>query len=360
MFCLKVFLLLVTALKAAYRVDSTLTPRWVNQYDGKMDWYIGGNNMVTGFFSVHNNYREDRIWKFYYGRASGNVACSFTGRLGDDYMNAWDGTLSFVCPPNSAINAFKSVHSNQKEDRRWNIGCCKVSGAFLVEDGITGFLNPFDGKLQFKCGSSQVLVGVGSVHNNYYEDRRWTAQCAYLVPRDSILLSSEMSDWQNSMDGALESVGEFSDVITGLYSVHSNVNEDRRWKFAFGNTNRVGRSEIKSGLICRAQEWTTWMNDFDGALNFNCPTNHLLDGVSSYHHNWREDRRWKFKCCSANGFTVQQLEWTGYLNSWDGILNYRCPGTDEAIIGLSSDNNNYYEDRRWKVCCGKLIRNKRT
>jgi len=355
---LKVFLLLVTTLKA-YKVGSTKT-NWVNGYDGRMDWWITSNKMVTGFYSIHDNRYEDRIWKFYYGKpSSSTVGCAWKGRLTDDYVNDWDGQLSFLCPPNYAINAFKSVHDNRREDRRWNIGCCQVFGAFLVDGNVTSYLNSWDGELDFTCEDDEVLVGVESVHDNHYEDRRWAAQCARLVPNDRISFSSQWSDWQNSWDGALEFERGFSDVITGLYSVHDNKKEDRRWKFAYVNTYREGNSRYASGMTCMPQEWTTWMNAWDGALNFNCPTNHMLNSIASYHDNRREDRQWKLKCCKAGGFSVQQQEWTGYLNSWDGILNYRCPETDQAIIGLSSDHDNRREDRRWKVRCGKIIRDKR-
>jgi len=357
MFWLKVFLFLVTTLKA-YRVDSTMTD-WVNGYDGNMDWWIGNDNMVTGFYSIHDNKKEDRIWKFYYGKTSSStVYCSILGKRADDYINDWDGPLSFLCPTNQAINAFKSVHDNKREDRRWKIGCCQLYGATLVDVGITNYLNSWDGVLDFTCGDDEVLVGVESVHANYQEDRRWAAQCARLVSSEGITFSSQWSGLQNYWDGALEFDPGWNVVITGLYSEHDNSKEDRRWKFAYGNTYREGKSRYTSGLTCYPQEWSSWMNSWDGVLNFNCPTNHVLNGIRSYHDNKKEDRQWKLKCCQAGGFSVEKLEWTGYLNDWDGVLNYRCPAVDQAIVGLSSYHDNYREDRRWKVICGKLIKHR--
>jgi len=363
MFCLKVFLLLVTTtLKAdttlkAYRVDSRMT-NWVNQYDGRIDWFIDNNEMVTGFYSVHDNKREDRIWKFYHGRTSSSgktVTCS--DRKWSDWENQWDGPLSYVCPSNHAINAFRSVHDNGKEDRLWKIGCCKVTGARLVDVGLTSYLNSWDGVLDFTCEDDEVLIGMDSVHDNQKEDRRYAALCARLVWDEGVTFSSKWSGWVNSLDGYLQFQPGYCDVITGLYSVHDNSKEDRRWKFAYGNTLREGSSIARSGHYCYpAKSWSWWKNPFDGVLNFNCPKNTLLHAISSFHDNRYEDRKWRFKCCLARGYSVEQLQWTGYLNDWDGELSYSCPGTDQAIVGLSSDHDNRREDRRWKVRCARLIK----
>ena len=39
-----------------------------------------------------------------------------------------------------------------------------------------------------------------------------------------------------------------------------------------------------------------WTNDWDGAMNFECPSGQVLAGAYSQHHNGAEDRRWKFEC----------------------------------------------------------------
>lgn len=45
-----------------------------------------------------------------------------------------------------------------------------------------------------------------------------------------------------------------------------------------------------------------YVNDFDQPLVFQCPHGGVLDGVSSYHDNHREDRRFKFYCCEKPGY----------------------------------------------------------
>jgi len=346
MLSLKVLMLLGITLKAQYSVRSTRSD-WVNEYDGRMDWSTPGKNqMITGLYSKHNNRREDRIWKFYYGSASRGVQCN--SKYWASYQNGWDSPLSFSCPANQAISGFQSTHHNHREDRRWKIQCCKVTNAQLIDMGFTGYLNSWDGLLDYKCADDEVLAGVYSVHNNHREDRRWKVKCARLRPVANLLIASKLSGWENSYDRALEFDAGVDGMITGLYSVHNNRREDRIWKVRYGSA---------AGVDCQEQKWTNWRNGFDSVLSFTCPTNQVLHGIESYHNNHREDRRWKFQCCRVSSrVSVQRKGWTGYVNDWDRELNYRCPSSDQAIVGLYSYHNNHREDRRWKVRCGQLIR----
>merc|ERR1712232_315828 len=43
-------------------------------------------------------------------------------------------------------------------------------------------------------------------------------------------------------------------------------------------------------------------------------------------------------------------DWTGYINKWDGPLNYRAgANTNTYLSGLASVHDNYREDRRFQV-----------
>jgi len=154
-----------------------------NKYDGRLDWFVGSNRMITGFSSYHNNHREDREWSFHSAAASG-VSCRETGLRG--YANAWDKQLTFVCPDNQALSRVYSHHSNYKEDRKWKFGCCAVSSnAYLQRGGWTNYVNGWDKKLDFRCFDDEVLVGLKSIHSNYREDRRWKFHCSKLMTKRS-------------------------------------------------------------------------------------------------------------------------------------------------------------------------------
>jgi len=335
-------LLLMTATLDAQTVHSTRMTWWVNLYDGIMSWSAGSDRMVTGMISIHNNHREDRVWKFYHGSASG-VQCR--SHYWTSY-NDWDGTLNVRCSANYAISGFQSHHDNHREDRRWRIQCCKVANVHLRDVGLTNWVNDYDGKLDYKCGSNEVLTGLYSVHNNHREDRVWKFRCARLVPIPKLSISSSWSNYENDYDRHMHFTAGANRMITGLYSHHNNHREDRRWKFSSGYAR---------GVTCQPQSWSGWKNSWDGVLNLDCPANQVLYGVESYHDNGREDRRWKFQCCRvSSNVSLQRKGITGYLNNWDGVLRWWCPQADEAIVSLYSYHDNHREDRRWRARCAQL------
>jgi len=137
-------------------------------------------------------------------------------------------------------------------------------------------------------------------------------------------------------------------MITGLKSYHDNHKEDRRWAIKYGPA---------SGVSCRGQGWSGWRNDWDKQLTFECPTQQALYGIHSYHSNSREDRRWEFRCCIVSGADLRKGGWTGDVNGWDSALDYRCELSHEVVIGLSSYHDNHREDRRWKFRCAELLKN---
>lgn len=41
-----------------------------------------------------------------------------------------------------------------------------------------------------------------------------------------------------------------------------------------------------------------YVNNFDALVLYTCPTGGYLNGVFSVHDNYTEDRRYKFRCCT--------------------------------------------------------------
>jgi len=235
------------------------------------------------------------------------------------------------------------------EDRRWKFQCCKVTNVHLKDMGFTNYLNNWDGKLDYKCGHNEVLTGLYSVHSNSHEDRRWKVSCARLVPIPKLVVSSSWSGWENDWDGRMHFTAGAHNMITGFFSVHDNRMEDRRWKFLSGSAR---------GVHCQPQRWTDWKNDWEGVLNFHCPAQQVLYGVESYHDNGKQDRRWKFKCCRvSSNVSLQKKRLTGSINDWDENLQWWCSKSDEVVVSLYSYHSNHYEDRRWNARCAELTAN---
>ncbi|KAG9330482.1 hypothetical protein JZ751_024216, partial [Albula glossodonta] len=97
---------------------------------------------------------------------------------------------------------------------------------------------------------------------------------------------------------------------------HSNDAEDREWGFSCKRT-------FDSQSECF---WTNYVNYFDERFTFNCPQNYVLSGMSSFHDNGAEDRRWKFYCCRVNNYCNSNCQWTTYVNNFDEYFTWNVPG----------------------------------
>ncbi|GFS13758.1 hemagglutinin/amebocyte aggregation factor [Elysia marginata] len=94
-----------------------------------------------------------------------------------------------------------------------------------------------------------------------------------------------------------------------------------------------------------------FQTDWDKPFLFECPLGQVLNKIYSVHSNRREDRRWKFSCADGPGDCVlNDCHWTDYVNNWDAPMNFMCP-TDYVVAGLQSYHDNRKEDRLFKFKC---------
>ena len=61
--------------------------------------------------------------------------------------------------------------------------------------------------------------------------------------------------------------------------------------------------------------------------------------MHSYHSDPHEDRRFKFKCCRTSKNCARSCVWTGYVNNWDGYMNYNVP-YGYYLTGVNSYHDN--------------------
>ncbi|XP_061169128.1 hemagglutinin/amebocyte aggregation factor-like [Saccostrea echinata] len=152
-----------------------------------------------------------------------------------------------------------------------------------------------------------------------------------------VLLSNEVFCLKNKWDGALNfhcpSSAEFIDAVV---SFHHNYYEDRRYEFHCGRALKR-----RNKVNCH---WTGYVNDFDHAVHFQCPGSGYINGMASYHHNYYEDRRHRFRCCGprSSNYHFQQCRWTGWLNNYDQPVIYFVP-RGYVLRGVNSVHHNYYE-----------------
>ncbi|CAG5115565.1 unnamed protein product [Candidula unifasciata] len=69
--------------------------------------------------------------------------------------------------------------------------------------------------------------------------------------------------------------------------------------------------------------------------------------MMSYHDNSFEDRRFMVRCCRVSGSPTRDCYKTSFVNDWDGEMDFHVP-VGQAIKGAYSVHDNEKEDRRWR------------
>merc|ERR1711988_651690 len=149
----------------------------------------------------------------------------------------------------------------------------------------TGWINNMDHPMNYAVGGNFYLSGLGSYHNNHYEDRQFKVIRTRIGARQ---VRSQWTGWLNNMDRPMSYSCPGNQVIVGLISYHNNHTEDRRWRIKCAQFGGVG---VRKG------GWTGYLNNWDRPFYSGCGGRPLV-GLMSYHWNRTEDRRWRMQCGS--------------------------------------------------------------
>ena len=122
-------------------------------------------------------------------------------------------------------------------------------------------------------------------------------------------------------------------TFDSLSSVHDNTREDRVWSANCG-------LDLPSGTV-GSSKWTFYVNDFDGAMTFECQDGNIVTGIGAYHSNGHEARRYKFRCTFLRCKRRRSCRWTAYTN-WDARWEKKTP-RGYYLTGVRSYHNNRYE-----------------
>ena len=149
------------------------------------------------------------------------------------------------------------------------------------------------------------------------------------------VLTGGLAAYQNDWDGPLSVMCNThqGEALYSVQSVYSKYKRDRRWMWQC-------KQIVPGGMRCG--KWTDYYDDKE--LNFQCKPNFVLTGVKSVHSNKKEDRKWKFRCCKAEGHMhcTRPCSWSNYINNLGGYMHYRAPHI-RVFTGVSSDNDNTKE-----------------
>lgn len=144
------------------------------------------------------------------------------------------------------------------------------------------------------------------------------------------LVSMVTSAYVNNWDDTFRFECPDGEHIANVGSMHSNHHEDRRWDYQCKKL-----SNSYSGSYFKNCAWSGFVNDFHEMVAFRCPDKGAITGVYSIHDNHKEDRRFSFKCCQVVNYPIKECKFTNYLNEWDGPMNYRVPDRF-LLVGFAS------------------------
>ena len=154
---------------------------YVNDYDGALD-NGQSSRFVNGMSSSHENWYEDRLFKWRYCRQSDGSVPAFTTKIvltTTGYDESWTRSCENENNGHSAIIGGTSTHDNTYEDRIWTFECGNLDTSLfsLTDCYWSGSLNSYDNTFSYDCANNGVVRAIHSKHDNYYEDRIWEFEC---------------------------------------------------------------------------------------------------------------------------------------------------------------------------------------
>merc|ERR1712098_225824 len=123
---------------------------WQNSWDGRHYMYCRNGQHIRRLQSIHDNHREDRLWQADCGDVAGvkaDQACVWTG-----YVNGWDEMLTYSCPSGKVITGMDSIHNNGKEDRLFKFRCCALRRTYRScpkNCYMTSWINGWDARMNY-------------------------------------------------------------------------------------------------------------------------------------------------------------------------------------------------------------------
>ena len=329
-----------------------------NDWDGRVQQNDG--NPLCGMEAVHHNDHEDRKFQF---RTCDIVESQYAVKSGNDHVTDYtnyDAEFRLECEANKVLIGVESYHHNHYEDRRWRVTCRQFQDSRT--ENCVGFpntyVNNWDARVSYTCPSGKVLTGIDSVHSNEAEDRRFRFKCCSLLIHKSRSIDViEKSGWTGYLNGfdqpftAYAHMNGKAAAISGISSYHNNHYEDRRFRFKYATAQNMN--------IKPYSRQTFGYSNWDAYFSMECSGNRALTSFKSYHDNNKEDRRFQSTCDAFYGITASnaynrwetnQCRWTVAVNNYDQSFDFEC-GSNEIMTGVISWHNNDTEDRRFRFKC---------
>ena len=134
-----------------------------NNFDQPLHVDCQSKKALSGVRSIYSTPHRDRRFQFL---CQSITSYSFSKCFWTGYENQWDQPLLFQCPTDHVMSGVKSVHNNHREDRLWRFKCCKAPCHQTKSCELSKFINSWRGLINYKAPANKVFVGAFSYHDN--------------------------------------------------------------------------------------------------------------------------------------------------------------------------------------------------
>lgn len=222
-----------------------------------------------------------------------------------DYLNDFGAPIDYKCTGNSVLTGIGSVHSDPDEDRRFKYTCSTLAsgrvGGVCVEASLCG------GKAddEAKCPAGFVLTGLSATVPSG-EDRTYNFKCCELL---DVVVDEEGSGDMTEPQAEFDYSVTGGKVLTGVKSEYFADKVDRKFQFHWATFKTKKHCETCTTAaisvnISKAQFPANPNTKFNQDFDFSCPSGEILQGVESLFEAPRKDFQWKMKCAPVTGSGV--------------------------------------------------------
>ena len=133
-----------------------------NKFDKYHNFKCPSGRPISRVWGHHDNGKEDRIYCYSCDQTAPTASSCYT----TGYVNNYNYAVAYQCSPNYYIAGVTSVHDNGYEDRRFSFQCCKNTGNCTTQCSLAGPENKFDGNMDYRVPQGYVVIGAFSWHSN--------------------------------------------------------------------------------------------------------------------------------------------------------------------------------------------------
>ncbi|XP_071351126.1 astacin-like metalloendopeptidase [Trachinotus anak] len=375
------------------------TPK-VNYLNEDFNWYVPGNNFLTGVQTHNKNNNGDHRWSFSYCRArvldnptvnsqilSANSPMANLLTEGDVVVPRtrnsiicdncrWPKSNQMVQVPYTISDSFSSSHKTAILNAidEFHLSTCI---RFIPRTSQTSYISIVKKEgcwsLIGRTGASQELsLGNGCIENGiiqhelihalgFWHEQSRTDRDIYVKVNHENILDGRESNFLRLETNNLYVPYDYSSVMHYGPKDFSKNGQDTITPLSPTATigQRIGMSEndiLKinklyscKGYLHKNEEWD---NELGNDLSRQCPMGQAVSGITSSYNAEKKDRLWGISCKAFK--VTRACHWSNYVNEYWGPMDFKC-ANNEVIAGAYSKYSYILEDRIWKFYCCSAV-----